>query len=175
MLGQTGIILVVDRGDEVFEILRTALQSTNYALLQAKTGEAALDLLSRPTSDIDLAIIDLDLPNDDGLVINLLTIFGRRKTTKIIVKTSSQDKPFLEQVHYFGVDAIVLNPISEEQMIKTVQATLSERRNLPPSNAATVGVRSKVTQNTSLANRSNSRRNWSGFEKGWTGLRRFRK
>ena len=176
MLGTTGIILVVDRGDEVLEILRSELQSTNYALVQAKTGEAASDLLFRPKSDIDVAIIDLDLPNDDGLVINLLTIFGHRKTTKIIVKTSRQDRPFLEQVHYFGVDAIVLNPISKEQLIKTVQATLSERRNLDSSNAATVDVRSKATQNTSLANSSrSSRRNWSSFEKSWTGLRRFRK
>ena len=122
----TGIVLIVDREDEVLEILRTALQSTDYVLLQTKTGDEALDVLSRLKSHIDLTIIDLELlPNDDGLVISLLTILGCRKITKIIVKTSRQDKPFLEQVNYFGIDAIVLKPVSEEQLVGTVLSMLS--------------------------------------------------
>ncbi len=129
MRWSTGIVLIVDREDEVLEVLRTALQSTDFVLLQATTEDEALGVLSRLQCPIDLAIIDLDLPNDDGLVISLLTILGRRKITKIIVKTSRQDKPFLEQVNYFGIDAIVLKPISAEHFITTVQATLSGCRN----------------------------------------------
>src|SRR6266849_5231143 len=96
----TGIVLIVDREDEVLEILKTALQSTDYLLLQAKTGDEALAVLSRLKSHIDLTIIDLELlPNDDGLVISLLTILGMPKITKIIVKTSRRNEPFLEQVN----------------------------------------------------------------------------
>ena len=127
----TGIVLIVDPEDEVLEILRTALESTDYVLMQAKTGDEALAVLSRLKSHIDLTIIDLELlPNDDGLVISLLTILGCRKITKIIVKTSRQDKPFLEQVNYFGIDAIVLRPVSEEQLVGTVQSVLSGRPNV---------------------------------------------
>jgi DNA-binding NarL/FixJ family response regulator len=121
----TKIVLIVDSEDGVLEILRSWRQSTDYVLLQAKTGDEALAVLSRLRHPIDLAIIDLDLPNDDGLIITLLTILGRRKITKTIVKTSRQDKPFLEQVKYLGIDAIVLKPISEEQLVKTVRVTLS--------------------------------------------------
>jgi len=131
MRWSTGIVLIVDREDEVLKILRTALQSTDYVLLQAKTGDEALDVLSRLKSHIDLTIIDLELlPNDDGLVISLLKILGCRKITKIIVKTSRQDKPFLEQVTYFGIDAIVLKPVSEEQLVGTVHSMLSGRPNV---------------------------------------------
>ena len=85
----TGIILVVDAEDEVLKILKTALQTTDYVLLQARTGDEALAVLSRLKTHIDLTIIDLELlPNDDGLVISLLTLLGCRKITKIIVKTS---------------------------------------------------------------------------------------
>ena len=127
----TGVVLIVDREDEVLEILRTALQSTDYVLLQAKTGDEALAVLSRLKSHIDLTIIDLELlPNDDGLVISLLTILGCRKITKIVVKTSRQDKPFLEQVNYFGSDAIVLKPVSEEQLVGTVHSMLSGHPNV---------------------------------------------
>jgi DNA-binding response OmpR family regulator len=121
----TGIVLIVDREDEVLEILSTALQSTDYVLMQAKTGDEALAMLSRLKSHIDLTIIDLDVPSDDGLVVSLLTILGRRNITKIIVKTSRQDKPFLEQVKYFGIDAIVLKPTSADQLVGTVNAVLS--------------------------------------------------
>ena len=125
----TGIALVVDREDEVLRVLRTTLQSSDYVVLHATTGSEALAVMSGLKFPIDLAIIDLELPSDDCLVINLLTILGGKKTTKLIVKTSRQDKPFLESVNYFGIDAIVLKPIAEEQLIKTVQTTLSRNRN----------------------------------------------
>jgi CheY-like chemotaxis protein len=129
MRWSTGIALVVDREDEVLRILRTALQSSDYVVLHATTGNEALAFLSGLKFPVDLAVIDLELPADDGLVINLLTILGGKKTTKLIVKTSRQDKPFLESVNYFGIEAVVLKPISEDELIKTVQTTLSGRRN----------------------------------------------
>jgi CheY-like chemotaxis protein len=129
MRWSTGIALVVDPEDEVLRILRTALQSSEYVVLHATTGNEALAVLSRLKFPIDLAIIDLELPSDDGLVINLLTILGGKKTTKIIVKTSGQGKPFLESVNHCDIDAIVLKPISEEQLVKTVQETLNGLRN----------------------------------------------
>jgi DNA-binding response OmpR family regulator len=134
----TGIVLIVDPEDEVLEILRTALQSTDYVLMQARTGDEALAVLSRLKSHIDLTIIDLEAPNDDGLLVSLLTILGRRKITKVIVKTSRQDKPFLEQVNYFGIDAIVLKPTSADQLVGTVNAVLSgiPDGSVRPSNTA---------------------------------------
>jgi len=128
MRWSTGIVLLVDRASEALEVLRTALHSTDFVLLQATTGDEAIGVLSRLQFPVDLAIIDLELPNDDGVVISLLTMLARRKITKIIVKTSRQDKPFLEQVNCFGIDAIVLKPISAEQFVETVQAALTRCR-----------------------------------------------
>jgi DNA-binding NarL/FixJ family response regulator len=131
MLWTTRIVLLVAREDGVLEILRTALQPIDYVLVHAKTRDDALTVISRLNSPIDVAILDLDLPNDNGRVISLLAVLGGQKTTKIIVKTSRQDEPFLEQVNCLGVDAVVLKPISEDQLIKTIQETLSGRWNRP--------------------------------------------
>lgn len=125
MCWYTGIVLIVDREDDLLESLRDALHSTDHILLQARSGEEGLAVLDRLKFPIDLTIIDLDLPNDAGPVTSLLTILGRHKNTKIIVKTSRQDTPFLESVNYFGIDALVLKPISQEQLIRTVQKILS--------------------------------------------------
>jgi DNA-binding NarL/FixJ family response regulator len=126
----TGIILIVDRKDEVFKTIRKALESTDYVILQVKTEDETLAVLTRLKYPIDLAVFDLDLPDEEGLAIILMTMLRGRQNTKVIVKTSRHDEPFLEQVKYFGVDAIVLKPISEEQLIETVRDTLSgSRRN----------------------------------------------
>jgi DNA-binding response OmpR family regulator len=123
------IILIVDREGEVLELLRTASESIDYVVLEAKTGEEALGVLSQLKSHIDIMIIDLNLCIEDGAFMTLVAIFASRMpTTKIIVKTSRHDTPFLEQVNSLGVDATVLKPITKEQLLKTVQATLSERR-----------------------------------------------
>jgi CheY-like chemotaxis protein len=120
----TEIVLIVDPEDEVLKILRTALQSTDYVLLHATTGIEALGVLSRLGQPLDLAVIDLDIFTGDGVVASLLAMLGPQKATKIIVKTSRQDKQFLESVSYFGIDAIVLKPVSDEQFIKTVREAL---------------------------------------------------
>jgi DNA-binding response OmpR family regulator len=124
MRWSTGIVLVVDREDEVVKILRTALQSTDFAVLHATTRSEALAVLSGLKFPIDVAIIDLELPCDDGVVMNLLTILGGQKTTKLIVKTLRQDAIFFESVNYFGVDAVILKPIAEEQLVETVREAL---------------------------------------------------
>ena len=128
MRWSTGIVLVVDPEDEVPKILRTALQSSDYVVLHATTGSEALAVLSGLKFPIDLAIIDLELPSDDGVVINLLTILGGQQTTKLIVKTLGQDALFLDRVNYFGIDAINLKPIAEEQLVRTVRETLGGLR-----------------------------------------------
>ena len=128
MFCKTNIILTVDCDDEVLELLRTASETIDYVVLQAKSGEEALGVLSRLKSHVDLAIIDMDLTVDDGAFMRVLATFARLKpATKIIVKTSRHDVPFLEQVTYLGVDATVLKPITKEQLLKTVRATLMSK------------------------------------------------
>ena len=136
MRWSTGIVLVVDPEDEVPKILRTALQSSDYVVLHATTGSEALAVLSGLKFPIDLAIIDLELPSDDGVVINLLKILGGQQTTKLIVKTLRQDALFLESVNYFCIDAIILKPIAEEQLVKTVRETLGGLRNDPAGSSS---------------------------------------
>ena len=133
MFSATKIVLIVDREDDVLELLKAKSESIDYVALEAKTGDEALGVLSRLTSYIDLTIIDLDLSLDDGVLMRLLAIFASRTpTTKVIVKTSRHDTPFLEQVTYLGVDAYVLRPLSEEVLIETVRATLSDSGTFQP-------------------------------------------
>jgi DNA-binding NarL/FixJ family response regulator len=107
---------------------RRALQSTDYVIFQARTVGEAFGVLTRMKHPIDVAIIDLNQAGEDGCLFSLIAALGvHRRATKLIVKTSRRDAPFLEQVHYCDIDAIILKPLSEEQLIEKVRKALNVR------------------------------------------------
>jgi CheY-like chemotaxis protein len=59
-------ILIADHHEDVLNVLKEQLATTNYALLHARNGEEAIALLERLKSKIELAIIDLELPDFSG-------------------------------------------------------------------------------------------------------------
>ena len=58
-------ILLVDDDAEIRELLELLLTGEGYAVLQADSGEAALDLLGRGAS-VDLIILDVMMPGLSG-------------------------------------------------------------------------------------------------------------
>ena len=95
-------ILIAGRHEDVLNILEEQLAVTNYALLHARTGEEAIALLERLKSKIELAIIDLELPDFSGWdLIGRLTLHDR-KPLKIIATTSIYPQPVLEKVKEMG-------------------------------------------------------------------------
>jgi DNA-binding NarL/FixJ family response regulator len=126
MRWSTKSMLIVDQEDDVVESLRRALHSTDYVIFQARTANEAFGVLTRMKHPIDFAIIDLDQAGEEGCLFSLIAVLGvHRRATKLIVKTSRRDAPFLEQVHYCDIDAIILKPISEEQLVERVRKALN--------------------------------------------------
>jgi CheY-like chemotaxis protein len=84
-------ILVADTSDAFPDVLREELATTQYALLHAKNGQEAIDYLELLKCEIDLAIIELELPVVSGLdVIWQLVRQKQPKPTRIIA-TSAVD------------------------------------------------------------------------------------
>ena len=119
-------ILVADTSDAFLDILREELVTTDYALLHAKNGQEAIDYLELLKSEIDLAIIELELPVVSGLdVIWRLVRRKQPKPTRIIA-TSAVDVPLLKQVvKELGVDAVVQIPIPVQGWRKIIEALLN--------------------------------------------------
>src|SRR5216684_3376485 len=122
-------ILVADRSDGFVDTLKAELAATNLALLHAKNGEEAVYLLELLESEIELAIIELELPLFSGL--DLIWRLIRRKQPKplkIIATTSTTvlNGPLLEDVvTELGVDAVVRKPIPPRKWRKTIEAVLA--------------------------------------------------
>ena len=75
----TGIVLIVDREDEGPEILRTGLQSTDYVLLQAKTGPS--DPYANLQADLDRHRVEF-MKNELALCFTFSTIAARKYETE---------------------------------------------------------------------------------------------
>lgn len=58
-------ILTVDDEEHILELLKYNLESNGYEVLQAETGEQAMDILGK--EDVDMILLDLMLPGIDGL------------------------------------------------------------------------------------------------------------
>jgi signal transduction histidine kinase/ActR/RegA family two-component response regulator len=59
-------ILVVDDDDQIRELTEEALQDYGYKTLSADSGEQALDIFKEKAKDIDLVLMDLNMPGMGG-------------------------------------------------------------------------------------------------------------
>jgi two-component system, OmpR family, response regulator len=68
MLHQTirKTILVVDDQPHVRRLLRGILARDGYAVLEAEDESTAVDTLRRHQGDVDLAVVDVELPGPHG-------------------------------------------------------------------------------------------------------------
>jgi DNA-binding response OmpR family regulator len=118
-------ILVADTSDAFLDILKNELATTDFALLHAKNGQEAIDYLELLKSEIELAIIELELPVVSGL--DVIVELARRKQTKPtkIIATSAVDVPVPKQVvKQLGVAAVVQRPKPGQGWRKIIEAVL---------------------------------------------------
>jgi DNA-binding NarL/FixJ family response regulator len=95
-----------------------ALEEDFEVVAQANDGREVLDILEK--LDPDILLLDLKMPNLDGLM-TLQRLQGTRTRTRIIVLTASEDKQEFVQAVRFGTSGIVLKQTATELLIKSIR------------------------------------------------------
>jgi two-component system KDP operon response regulator KdpE len=113
-------ILVVDDEPPIRKLLRMGLVSQGYDVLEAQNGKAALELLS---SNPDLVILDLGLPDIDGLEL-LRRIRQRENSLPIVVLSSRGDEAGKVAALDLGADDYVTKPFGMEELFARMRAAL---------------------------------------------------
>lgn len=120
-------ILIVEDEEKLRNLERTYLEREGHTVLTAASGSAAIELVL--TSDIDLAIVDLGLPDIDGeVVISEL----KSRQIPIIVLTARATEPDRVYGLELGADDYVTKPFSPRELVLRVHAVL--RRNISLNN-----------------------------------------
>src|SRR5688500_8050965 len=118
-------ILVVDDDGHIRQVVRYALERAGHAVREAGDGAVALRMVAEETPD--LIVLDVLLPEEDGLEVCRQV---RRKSRLPIVFLSSRDEE-LDRVLglELGGDDYVTKPFSPRELVARVAAVL--RRTTP--------------------------------------------
>lgn len=126
----TASLLIIEDEGQLRRMLRIALSSGGYTVLEADNGERGLAAIVRHKPD--LVILDLGLPDKDGhQILNELRAWS--STPVIILSARDGDREKVRALDG-GAQDYVNKPFSVEELLARIRATLRDRRKqgIPP-------------------------------------------
>jgi CheY-like chemotaxis protein len=117
-------ILLVDDDEVVQSVTRELLEVSGHEVLGATSGAGAMALLKDPDKKIDLILLDLSLPDGNGL--ELLPRFtALRPAVRIVICTGSFYEVALGLKGHPSVKAILHKPFTLPTLKETVKKSLA--------------------------------------------------
>lgn len=125
-------ILVVDDEPQIQRFLRHALEAAGYRVASAENATAALRAFK--TAPPDIAIVDLGLPDTDGI-----TLIGQIRQTSmlpIVVLSAQDDEARKIAALDMGADDFVSKPFAIGELLARIRACLRARAATRPAAGA---------------------------------------
>lgn len=118
-----GKILVVEDEVPIRRLLRTTLQAQRFEVIEAATAAQALDAARKDKPD--LVLLDLGLPDQDGLAV--LAQLRAESALPIIVLTSRDGERSKVDALDGGADDYVTKPFGAAELMARIRAALRHR------------------------------------------------
>src|SRR6202030_118458 len=118
-------ILVADDEPQIRRVLRSTLSSHGYVIIEAKTGEEAVEAVRKEKPD--LVLLDVNMPGMGG--IETCREIRRSSDAPIIMLTVRNAERDKVQALDAGADDYVVKPFGIEELLARIRAAL--RRNSP--------------------------------------------
>lgn len=117
-------ILMIDDNEKLIDAVKEAFKNNENIefVLEAHDGKEGYDIIKNKQSEYDVIILDLIMPNKDGLYV-LESMKSDNINKKVIVATSYNAMDVIRQVSEYGVNYYVLKPfdmIDLEKRILTI-------------------------------------------------------
>jgi two-component system KDP operon response regulator KdpE len=117
-------VLVVDDEPAILRFLRTGLGAQGYLVSEAQDGRAALAALRR--SAVDLVVLDLGLPDMDGLEV-IRQMRGAGSVLPVVVLSSRDDERAKVEALDLGADDYVTKPFGIDELFARIRAAQRHR------------------------------------------------
>ena len=119
-------ILIVDDQVDTATLLAIALKRVGYEVLQAHSGQAALELaLSQKP---DLIILDVMMPDMNGFDVLKALYTTSQEIPPVILFTAKDEVEDVIKGMAAGAHSYLVKPTSREKLLETVKAALSEKK-----------------------------------------------
>ncbi len=116
-------LLIADDVEQIFAFFRETLKKTGVEMLYAKDGKEALDIYYSHQDEIDAALIDIQMPEINGLEV-AKTIRKENKTFPLIAQTGLALNIGKEEAKEAGFNGIIYKPIKLDLLVKILRKYL---------------------------------------------------
>lgn len=161
-MASTGTILVVDDELALRKLLSSYLVKEGFAVLEAKDGVEALQLLDQVGAD--LALIDIMMPGMDGF--SLVKAIRAKFVIPIVMLTARGEENSKVTGLELGADDYIVKPFSAPEVIARVRAQIRRSKGL-------LAEEPIITLGNSLVLDSRSRQCWVDDEEIMLSRREF--
>jgi len=110
-------ILIVDDDNDTTDLLRIMLETKDYKVYTANSGEQGIHLVKLYSPDI--MVIDLLMPDMDGL--NLLQRVRQFSNIPILVVSALSRPNIVEQALDGGADDFIVKPMSSSVLVASIK------------------------------------------------------
>lgn len=118
-----GSVLVVDDTDDLRRLIALALRRDGFDVLEAASGEAAIEILK--TQRVDVMVLDMGLPAMSGTdVVRALRVRPETLTLPILLMTGSGTSQSVIEGLDAGADDFLAKPVRLDELVARVRAHL---------------------------------------------------
>lgn len=116
-------LLVIDDEDSIRTLLKDVLGKAGHRVIEARDGREGLEAYRK--NKIDLVLMDILMPDTDGLEATL-QLTREYLDAKVIAMTGAQgDKNFLDVAKLFGARRVFEKPFDLNNMVQAVNEELA--------------------------------------------------
>lgn len=126
-------ILIVDDEEHIRELIRFYFDKEGFSVVQAASGEEALEILENEY--IDLAIVDIMMPVMDGF--QLVEEMKEMKDIPVIMLTAKSQSADKLRGFSLGIDDYVTKPFDPDELLARVK-TILKRYSINSQNIVTL-------------------------------------
>jgi len=127
----TDHILVVDDDRDIRELVVDYLLKSGYRATGAANGKEMRAVLDKQA--VDLVVLDIMMPGDDGLTLCRQLRSGQHKDLPILMLTARHDDMDRILGLEMGADDYVVKPFVARELLARIKAILRRFRTLPPN------------------------------------------
>jgi len=117
-------ILVVDDNAQVRTTARILLEAAGFQVVEAESGEAALEALR--SEDVQAVLTDIFMPHTDG--IELIHTLHRDSPHLPIVAMSGGGRDVLSVARLLGAAVIVEKPLTQRKLVGAIRRAIGTPR-----------------------------------------------
>ena len=118
-------VLVVEDNEKNMKLFRDVLQASGFRLLEATTGERAMELAAEHQPN--LVLMDIQLPDIDGVeALGRLRADARTASIPVVALTAQAMHGDRERFLDAGFDAYISKPVDVLEFVKTVKEHCGE-------------------------------------------------